>query len=261
MTLRLLGRLDVEIIRYSECEVDSLQRFWESSMKERDPDRMWLDDGRCYLELIDGRYAVVHDDEQLAVYRGPEVLLQTTILRFGDETDEGLLVKAAAVPWFEILKQIARDPEFMFKFAQRPRKFEEFLAGAYRTHGWDDVTLTPASADRGRDVIATKPGFYSIRVLDQAKAFSPGHLVDHNDVRAMLGVLSTDQNALKGLITTTSDFAPTILAGDEFSRFIPYRLELKNGSRLLKWLSEIQQTQATPSDKLSRSRANARERV
>ena len=212
--------------------------------KERDPDRFWLDDGRCYLELEDGKFVVVHDDEQLAICRGPEILLQTTLLKLGDKTDEGVLVKAAAVPWFEILKQLARDPDFMFKFVERPRKFEEFIAGAYRAHGWDNVTLTPPSGDRGRDVIATKPGLYSIRVLDQTKAYAPGHLVDHNDVRAMVGVLSMDQNASKGLVTTTSDFAPTILVSDEFSRLMPYRLELKNGSQLLKWLAEIRPNDA-----------------
>jgi restriction system protein len=100
--------------------------------------------------------------------------------------------------------------------------------------------LTPASGDKGRDVIATKRGICSLRVLDQAKAYAPRHLVRHNDVRAMLGVLSVDQNASKGLITTTSDFEPGILSSGEFASFIPYRLELKNGEQLLKWLAKIQ---------------------
>jgi restriction system protein len=131
----------------------------------------------------------------------------------------------------------------MFEFSGSPRKFEEFIAGAYRQTGWDEVTLTPASGDKGRDVIATKNGLCSIRVLDQAKAYAPGHLVTHNDVRAMLGVLSADQNASKGIVTTTSDFEPRVWSGDEFSRFRPYRLELKNGQQLLKWLSDISKEQ------------------
>lgn len=207
--------------------------------KEKDPGRLWLDDGNCYIVVQDGQYVVVDKDETLIIYRGPEVLLQTTLLSYGERTDEGVLVQAAAVPWFEIFKQIARDPSFMFEFSSSPRKFEEFIAGAYRQAGWDQVTLTPASGDKGRDVIATKNGLCSIRVLDQAKAYSPRHLVTHNDVRAMLGVLSADQNASKGIVTTTSDFEPRILSGDEFSRFIPYRLELKNGQQLLNWLSGI----------------------
>jgi restriction system protein len=79
----------------------------------------------------------------------------------------------------------------------------------------------------------------TIRILDQAKAYKPGHLVTHDDVRAMLGTLATDSNASKGVITTTSDFQPGILSGDEFERFLPYRLELKNGQQLTQWLSSI----------------------
>jgi restriction system protein len=214
--------------------------------KERDPDRLWLDDSRCYLVPDGEQYVVVDDVGGLAVYRGPEILLQTTILAYGERTDEGVLVKSAAIPWFEILKQLARDPDFMFEFSENPRKFEEFIAGAYRQAGWDEVTLTPSSGDRGRDVIATKSGLCSIRVLDQAKAYSPGHLVTHNDVRAMLGVLSADQNASKGIVTTTSEFEPRVLSGTEFANFIPYRLELKNGQQLLKWLSSISRQQQRP---------------
>lgn len=211
----------------------------EQRKEERNPELLWLDGGQCYVDIENGKYVVTHHDEQLAAYRGPEVLLQTTMVAYGDRTDEGVLVKAAAVPWFEIMKQIALDPDFMFEFARKPRKFEEFIAGAYRQAGFDEVTLTPTSGDKGRDVIATRNGICSIRVLDQAKAYSPSHLVTHNDVRAMLGVLSADQNASKGIVTTTSDFEPRIWSGSEFERFMPYRLELKNGTKLLKWLAEL----------------------
>ena len=33
-----------------------------------------------------------------------------------------------------------RDPNFMFEFSGSPRKFEEFIAGAYRLADWDEVT-------------------------------------------------------------------------------------------------------------------------
>ena len=115
---------------------------------------------------------------------------------------------------------------------------EEFLAGAYERDGYE-VVITPRSSDKGRDVIATKSGFGSIRILDQAKAYSPGKSVTQDDVRAMLGVLATDSNASKGVITTTSDFQPGILSGDDFKRFMPYRLELKNGQQLRDWLKQL----------------------
>lgn len=93
------------------------------------------------------------------------------------------------------------------------------------------------SGDLGRDVIATKPGHMAIRVLDQCKAFSPGRVVDANDVRAMAGVLLRDQNVSKAVVTTTSTFAPGI--AKEFVDLMPYRLDLRNGEALEKWLREI----------------------
>jgi restriction system protein len=54
---------------------------------------------------------------------------------------------------------------------------KEIIAGAYHRSGFDEVILTPRSGDHGRDVIAIKKGIGSIRVIDQVKAYKPGHLV------------------------------------------------------------------------------------
>lgn len=105
--------------------------------------------------------------------------------------------------------------------------------------GYDEVVLTPRSGDYGRDVIAVKKGFGCVRLLDQMKAHSPEHLVDANDVRAMIGVLTGEQNASKGIVTTTSDFAPRIVEDPFIKPFIPYRLELVNGVALVERLSSL----------------------
>lgn len=174
-----------------------------------------------------------------SVDAGPEVLLQAEIIARGEKTNEGTLVKAASLPWLEIAKNVSKNPDFLFQFAANPRKFEEFIAGCYERAGFE-VVLTPQRGDLGRDVIATRRGFGSIRFLEQTKAYSPGHLVTHDDVRAMLGVLSIDPLASKGLITTTSDFQPGIWKDQsEFSRFMPHRLELKNGQATAEWIREI----------------------
>jgi len=117
------------------------------------------------------------------------------------------------------------------------RRMEELVAGAYKREGWPQVELTPRSGDKGRDVIATKPGFGSIRIIDQVKAYRPGHKVPADDVRALLGVLTRDQNVSKGIVTTTSTFAPGV--EDELKALIPHRLELKDGPRLLEWFKGL----------------------
>jgi restriction system protein len=100
------------------------------------------------------------------------------------------------------------------------------------------VTLTPRSGDYGRDVIAVKKGLGIVRVIDQVKAYTPPHLVTANDVRALLGVLPGD-GASKGFLTTTSDFAPGIKKDPFIVPFIPSRLELINGAKLLARLQQL----------------------
>jgi restriction system protein len=55
----------------------------------------------------------------------------------------------------------------------------------------------------------------------------------------MLGVLQTDPNVSKALVTTTSDFAPGIAQDSGLAQFMPFRLELKNGKQLLQWLKNL----------------------
>jgi len=167
----------------------------------------------------------------------PEMLLQAAVVNVGDYTCEGQLIVGAALPWFEIVRHLQRDPEFLYKIHWR--RLEEIIAGAYEREGWPEVVLTPRSADGGRDIIASRPGVGAVRVLDQIKAYRPGRVVDADEVRAMLGVLEAEQNVSKGLVTTTSAFAPGIRNDSRLARFMPYRLELKDGRELLRWLTRL----------------------
>ncbi len=166
-------------------------------------------------------------------------LLMQAIVEPVEKSKEGELIRAVAIPWLAIALEIQKDPNFLFQFVQNPRRFEEFIAATYERAGWPQVILTPRSGDGGRDVIATKPGIGSIRFLDQCRAYSPGRLVTHDDVRSMYGVLGLDPNATKAIITTTSDFQPGVFTSEQFKAVMPYRLELRNGPKLQKWLKEI----------------------
>jgi restriction system protein len=165
----------------------------------------------------------------------PEIMLRAA-LSFSGAVDDGDLVDAVALPWFEILDVLARDPAAAYQIA--PRKWEEIIAGAYARAGFDEVVLTPHSGDHGRDVIATKRGVGSIRIFDQVKAYKPGHVVTAEEVRALLGTMMA-ANVSKGIVSTTSTFAPRIGQDPGLSPYIPYRIELRPGDVLLPWLESL----------------------
>ncbi len=145
-------------------------------------------------------------------------------------------VYAVRPAWDAIARALLSTPELLTRFSKAHREFEEFLAGAYARAGWE-VELTPRSGDRGRDLIATnRIAGTSIRVLEQAKAYRQGHLVTAEEVRALVGVKHMTPNSSKAILTTTSAFAPRVMA--EFSHLMPYELELRDGAGLLSWLAD-----------------------
>jgi restriction system protein len=164
------------------------------------------------------------------------LVIQSVISR-EKETHEGYIMEVVSPAWSEIIQLIHRDPNVVHQI--RARQWEELIAGAYDKAGFDEVTLTPHSGDLGQDIIAVKRGWGCIRNIDQVKAYKPGHLVTADDVRALLGVLQADQNATKGIVTTTSDFAPKIREDKFIIPFMPYRLELINGEQLLNQLAKL----------------------
>lgn len=167
----------------------------------------------------------------------PPALTLKAVLELGDVSSEGVLVRAVALPWFEILRSFKGDSAAIY--AIDPRQWEELIAGAYSQAGFDEVILTPRSGDKGRDVIATKRGVGSIRFFDQVKAYKPGHLVTAEEVRAMIGVITGAANVSKGIITTTGAFAPRVALDEYIKPFLPYRLELKARDALLAWLDAL----------------------
>lgn len=163
-------------------------------------------------------------------------LLAKAIVVPGAGVPDGRLIEAVALPWLDIVEILRRNPAAAYEIPAG--KWEEIVAGSYERAGFDEVILTPRSGDYGRDVIATLKGIGTIRVIDQVKAYKPGHLVTADDVRALYGVVVAD-NASKGFLTTTSDFAPRLKDDKLLAPLIPSRLGLTNGVELLRRLSEL----------------------
>jgi len=164
-------------------------------------------------------------------------LLVQSIVQPCTDTSEGTLIRALCIPWRMIVNSLKNDWQKAFQISSR--QWEEMIAAAFDQAGYDEVILTPRSGDHGRDVIAIKKGVGSIRIIDSVKAYKPGHLVRYDDVRALAGVLLGDQGASKGIVTTTSAFAPGIVNDPFLQPLMPYRLELMDGIALQKWLEDI----------------------
>lgn len=164
------------------------------------------------------------------------ILLSSVVERLGRAND-GDLIQLVEPAWNAIIAALVADPAA--RFAIPDRKMEELIAASYKAAGYDEVILTPRSGDGGRDVIATRLGFARIRIIDQVKALADGRLVTANDVRALIGVLHADQNATKGMVTTTARFAPRIAEDSGIAPFVPYRLELIDGEKLSPRLASL----------------------
>lgn len=196
-----------------------------------------IDDIRLKL---DDQHLTIFIDSVLLEYASscssPALLIQAIVTPYA-ETPEGKIIHALAVPWQMIVRTLKRDWSQAYQIPYE--KWEEMIAAAFDLAGYDEVILTPRSGDHGRDVIAIKKGIGAVRIIDSVKAYRPKHLVEYDDVRALAGVLLGDQQASKGILTTTSAFAPGIMHDPFLKQLIPYRLELMDGNALQRWLEDL----------------------
>ena len=58
----------------------------------------------------------------------PSILMQAVVIP-GEKNEEGRLIQAVALPWFDIINLIKNDPSIAFQIDSR--KWEEIVAGAY----------------------------------------------------------------------------------------------------------------------------------
>jgi restriction system protein len=166
----------------------------------------------------------------------PVLVSQTVIIPFR-KTAEGQLIRSATFPLLAIIERIMNDPSLIYEVD--PRKWEEIIAASYDASGlFDEVTLTPRSGDRGRDVIAVKKGFGSVRLIESVKRHTPGTKTTAEEVQALLGVMLSDPQASEGIVSTTWEIAPMIWDNPHITQYIPHRLELVDGKALVKRLKE-----------------------
>ena len=166
----------------------------------------------------------------------PVLVSQAVIIPY-EKTFEGELIRAITIPLLDIIQKIMEDPSRLYGID--PRKLEEIIAATYEQSGlFDEVTLTPRSGDRGKDLIVVKRGFGSVRFVESVKRYTPGHVVTAEEVDALIGVMNKQPQTSKAIISTTWEFAPRIMDDPDIARLVPTRLELVNGKALVERFKE-----------------------
>jgi hypothetical protein len=196
---------------------------------------MWMEVGDGFVVPYGKRYAAVGDG--LTIVRDADILLHTRIVTLGQPVERGRIVAATTPSWLALRKELLAKPSLMVFFPAWHRKFEEFVAGGYFVSQWSDVILSPHAGDGGFDIAACKRGR---QILDEAKAYKPTLVVDHQIVRAALGLLIEHKNVDQVRVTTTSRFAPRARA--DFKHLMPNKLALRDQTDLLRWLRSIGRT-------------------
>jgi restriction system protein len=165
------------------------------------------------------------------------VLLAQSFIVVEQKVPDGELIRAVTFPLRQIIEMIAKDWDRVYGI--EPRTWEKIVAATYEASGlFDDVTLTPRSGDDGRDVLAVKHGWWSLRVMESVKRYKPGLEVTASEVRDLLGALGSEHGVSKGVISTTWEFAPGIMDNPKIQQYVPDRLELLNGAALLRRMQE-----------------------
>jgi restriction system protein len=213
---------------------DEFMRMLQEAQKTGTIDLRGLTEGAFKKDKSVLREAV---REAYDVYFENLSLQVSSVIIPAKRNSSGLLLRSTSLIWDEIASRLANDWKVAFEIP--PEKWEEIVAGAFNRAGYDEVILTPRSGDLGRDVIAVKKGIGCIKVIGSVKAYAPDRRVPHDDVRALLGVLSGERDASKAILTTTADFAPRITSDPFIKPFLPTRLELVNGEQLQEWLSDL----------------------
>jgi restriction system protein len=188
------------------------------------------------LTLLGAGSSEAADQANFTGHVVPSITVASVIIP-ESKTNSGILIGSTSAVWDSIVRELRNDWSAAYKIP--PDRWEEIVAGAFKNDGYNEVILTPRSRDHGRDVIAIKRGMGCVKVLGSVKAFAPDRLVPYDDVRALMGVIASERDTSKGIITTTSDFPPLIESDPLIAPLLPTRIELVNGAKLQKWLKDL----------------------
>lgn len=151
-------------------------------------------------------------------------------LNYQLKADTRDLVYAIDLPWQEIGRYFSRNPDELHRIP--PRTFEQLVAEIFASHGWQ-VDLTSRTRDGGHDIVAVRrSGPSDLKVLVEAKRYSPDRRVGVDIVRSLYGVRQLEK-ASQVVLATTSYVSKD--AKLQFSQVIPWELDFFERDKILEW--------------------------
>lgn len=114
-----------------------------------------------------------------------------------------------------------------------PFQFEFLVADLLQKIGYENVSVTKRSGDKGIDVIAnlTVGGITNVKTVIQVKRYGLSNKIDGKIIAQLRGSAEVDQ---RGLVITTSDFQKSAIEESKASNKMP--VSLVNGEKLIELL-------------------------
>jgi HJR/Mrr/RecB family endonuclease len=114
-----------------------------------------------------------------------------------------------------------------------PFQFEFLVADLLQKIGYENVSVTKRSGDKGIDVMAnlTVGGITNVKTVIQVKRYGLSNKIDGKIIAQLRGSSEVDQ---RGLVITTSDFQKSAIQESKASNKMP--VSLVNGERLIELL-------------------------
>jgi HJR/Mrr/RecB family endonuclease len=132
----------------------------------------------------------------------------------------------------EIKKYLKKFPEKLYQLD--PRKFEELIASIFKDLGFE-VTLTKATRDGGRDIIASiRTKITSILTYIECKRYKADNKIGVGLIREVIGAHSINKPA-KSIIVTTSFYTRDAI---KEAKSFENQLDLKDFNDIKLWLQD-----------------------
>jgi FixJ family two-component response regulator len=148
------------------------------------------------------------------------------------------IVTSIGPPWRTLCNYIVSHQEYLHTMSSAD--FEALAGDIFRSYGWT-VDFTSKTKDGGYDIVAVRSAQpTNLRVLVEAKRYSPHRPVGVELIRSLYGIKQS--KAASQLVLVTSSTV-SLDAKREFARVTPWELDFFERDKILDWCRQHSSTE------------------